>query len=100
MSRGKDPLEKVIEKKVCDYATGLGFVQYKFTSPQRRSVPDRLFISPRGVVFFVEFKRLGEKPTLAQATEHIKIKAKGVDVYVIDNVEDGKNLIDVVLNLK
>ncbi len=89
-----DPLEKDIEKKVCDHAKKLGCLVYKFTSPSRRSVPDRLFIMPDGKgVFFIEFKRKGLKPTPAQAVEIEKIKAKGVCCFVVDNVMAGKAVI-------
>ena len=37
-------LEKQIERKVCDYAKNKGLLAYKFTSPARAAVPDRLFI--------------------------------------------------------
>lgn len=53
------PLEKEIEKKVCDYAKASGMLVYKFTSPARRSVPDRLFIPEGKSAFFIEFKREG-----------------------------------------
>jgi len=87
----KDPLEKVIEKKVCDHAKQLGCLVYKFTSPSRRSVPDRLFIMPGGKgVFFIEFKRKGCKPTAGQEIEIAKIRAQGTQVFVIDNVDEGK----------
>jgi hypothetical protein len=55
-------LEKQIEKKVCDYAKERGMLVYKFTSPNRMAVPDRLFICPDGRVFFIEFKREGQSP--------------------------------------
>ena len=89
-----NPLERDIEKRVCDFAKKLGMLVFKFTSPSRRSVPDRLFITPVGVVFFVEFKRKGQKPTPAQAVEIDKIRAKGVSVFVIDNVEVGKGMVE------
>lgn len=85
-----DPLEKDIERKVCEYAKSLGCLAYKFTSPARRSVPDRLFILPHGKgVFFVEFKRRGQKPTESQMVEIAKIRAQGTRVFVIDNVSSG-----------
>ena len=67
---------------------------YKFTSPQRAAVPDRLYITPRGKVFFVEFKREGMKPTPAQQREHERLREQGVMVYVIDNVVIGKFMVD------
>ncbi len=94
-----DPLEKDIEKAVCSYATERKILNYKFTSMGRRSIPDRLFILPgaRGC-FFVEFKRLGQKPTPAQEVEIAKIRAQGVSVFVIDSVADGKQVIDGLLD--
>lgn len=89
-----NPLEKDIEKRVCDYAKSLGMLCYKFTSPSRRSVPDRMFITKTGVVFFIEFKRRGEKPTPSQEVEIAKIQATGVRVYVVDCVEFGEGIIE------
>lgn len=93
-----NPLEKIIEKAVVAYAKTLGCLVYKFTSPSQRSVPDRLFIMPggRGVIF-IEFKRLGLKPTPAQEVEIAKIRAKGIYVGVVDNVAEGKRLVEKML---
>lgn len=88
-----NPLERDIEKRVCDYAKSLGMLCYKFTSPSRRSVPDRMFITKTGVVFFIEFKRQGQKPSEAQAVEIKRICATGVQVNVVDNTEQGKHII-------
>jgi len=92
-----DPLEKIIEEKVCAFAKSKGILVYKFTSPNRRSVPDRLFITVTGKVFFMELKRRGQKPTPAQAVEIDKIRAQGVQVFVVDDVEIGKAMILGVL---
>lgn len=89
-----NPLEKVIEKKVCDYAKANGCLVYKFTSPSRRSVPDRMFITNYGVVFFIEFKRRGCKPSPAQQAEIDKLHVRCVAVFVVDSVADGKKVID------
>lgn len=94
-NRPPNPLEKVIEQKVCDYAKSKGCLVYKFTSPSRRSVPDRMFIAPGNHVWFIEFKRKGEKPTAGQEVEIAKIRDKGGIVWVIDDVEDGKRIIDL-----
>ena len=90
----KKMLEKQIEEKVGTYAKEQGFLVYKFTSPQRAAVPDRLYINPRGFMFFVEFKREGMKPTPAQQREHERLRDQGVMVYVIDNVVMGKFMVD------
>jgi hypothetical protein len=94
--KNPDPLEKDIEKRVCAYARERKFLCYKFTSPAQSHIPDRIFITPAGVVFMVEFKRKGKKPTPAQDVEITKIRATGVQVNVVDNVEQGKRLIDTM----
>ena len=90
-------LEKDIEKKVCDYARERGLLVYKFTSPARAAVPDRLFIGPKGRVWFVEFKREGQKPTPAQEREHTRLRGHSVSVFVIDDVEQGKAVVDTMV---
>lgn len=92
-------LEKTIEKQVCDYAKKLGLFAEKFTSPGRRSVPDRMFTTPKGQIFFIEFKRLGEKPTLAQINDHTERRKRGCTVHVCDNVDLGKRIINIHVGL-
>ena len=90
------PLEKQIEAVVCKYARDKGMLTYKFTSPARAAVPDRLFITPGGRVFFCEFKREGQKPTPAQEREHATLRHQCCTVFVVDNVLDGKVMIDLM----
>lgn len=93
--------EKYIEAEVCDYARKKGLLAYKFTSPARAAVPDRLFITPDGRLFFCEFKAAGKKPTDAQAREHQRLRQHKVNVFVVDSVDEGKVMIDVmVMGLK
>ena len=90
-------LEKQIEAKVCEYAKTKNVLVYKFTSPARASVPDRLFIASDGRAWFCEFKRTGQKPTPAQEREHDRLRKHRICVFVIDNVEDGKSMIDLMV---
>lgn len=90
-------LEKEIEARVCEYARAKGVLAYKFTSPARAAVPDRLFIAKDGRVWFCEFKAEGKKPTPAQDREHIRLRQQNVTVFVIDNVSEGKTMIDVMV---
>ena len=89
-----NPLEKEIEKKVCEYAKSKGVLCYKFTSPNQRSVPDRIFHF-KGHTWYIEFKRLGQEPTAAQSIEIARIRAQGISVTVVDNVEHGKAIVDL-----
>ena len=90
-------LEKQIEKKVGEYVKEKGGLFYKFTSPGRRGVPDRLVIMPDSPPFFIEFKAEGGKTSVRQDREIERIRKRNADVYVVDNVEDGKEIIDLYL---
>lgn len=92
-------LEKQIEAKVCDYAKERGLLVYKFTSPNRMAVPDRMFIHPDGAVFFIEFKRGGMKPTPAQDREHDRLRKHNVPVHVVDGIEHGYQMIDAAISV-
>jgi len=86
--------ESHIEKELCKRAKKMGAIPYKFTSPGRVSVPDRLIIAPSGRMAFVEVKAPGKKPTPMQEREHLKIRALGHKVYILDNLDQ----IDDILN--
>ena len=86
-------LESEIEKAVCNYAKSKGLIPYKFTSPNRRSVPDRLFCGPNGVHFFIEFKAPGKQPTNKQAREIMRLCNLGHHVYICDDIEEGKRIV-------
>ena len=87
-------LEKDIEAAVGRYARSVGMLNYKFTSPNRSFVPDRIFIAKGGRILFVEFMAPGKKPTVMQAREHERLREQGCTVYVIDSVEAGRSMID------
>lgn len=92
-------LEKEIEAKVCDYAKTKNVLVYKFTSPNRMAVPDRMFVRPDGHVWFCEFKREGQKPTPAQDREHHRLRQHKVSVFVIDNVDEGIRMVNTMLDM-
>lgn len=83
-------LEKDVENALVRRVKALGGLCEKFTSPGRRSVPDRLITMPDGKIIFVELKRPGSKPTEAQLKDHERRRAMGCDVRVIDNMEDAR----------
>lgn len=88
-------LEKEIEKEVCDYARKkYGAMAYKFTSPARRNVPDRIIIFPSGRIIFIEFKATGKKTTSGQNREIARLRNREQTVYIVDTVDDGICIID------
>ncbi|AAT38389.1 gp30 [Burkholderia phage BcepC6B] len=80
-------LEKTVETYLVDRVRAAGGDAYKFSSPARVSVPDRIVIFPPARVYFVELKRPGNKPTKGQLREHERLRALGCDVRVIDSRE-------------
>lgn len=79
--------ESTIEKRLKRGVEALGGLCEKFTSPGRRSVPDRLVSLPGGRIVFVELKAPKKGPTPLQAKDHARRRALGFDVRVIDTVE-------------
>ena len=82
--------ESAVERALIRRVKELGGLCEKFTSPGRRSVPDRIVSLPGGRVVFVELKAPGKEPTEAQARDHKRRRALGFNVFVIDDVEDAK----------
>ena len=89
-------IEKDIEKRVKVYAENHGWLTRKWTSPGHSFVPDQIFITPTGRVIFIEFKREGCKATPGQLREHEKLRKQGCEVYVIDSMEAGKELVNAL----
>ena len=87
-------LERDIEKSVKRYAESKGWLTRKWVSPGHNFVPDQIFISPTGQVVFIEFKRLGLKPSAGQLREHDRLRKQGCLVYVVDSIESGKEVVD------
>lgn len=80
-------LEKEVEAHLVRQAKAAAGIAYKFTSPGRANVPDRLVLLPGGHALFVECKRPGAKPTPAQVREHERMRALGFAVVVVDSKE-------------
>jgi hypothetical protein len=78
-------LEKHIEAHLIKRIKEYGGIAYKFTSPQRRSVPDRLVLLPKGEIVFVELKAPGKHPTPLQLREHARLRELGFLVLVLDS---------------
>jgi hypothetical protein len=90
----KKILEKDVEKLLVKRVRDLGGHAYKFRSPGRRSVPDRVVVLPGGYIYFVECKRPGGKLTDGQKREIERLKAWGQRVEVVYNYDDVNELMD------
>lgn len=84
--------ESIIEKHLVAEVKKAGGIAYKFVSPGRRSVPDRLVLLPGGHLVFVECKAPGKEPRADQLREHERLRALGFTVVVLAS----KNLSQVL----
>lgn len=91
--RKKEVREAQVEADHMASVKAEGGISYKFNSPARRSVPDRLDLRPippehqalvAQYVRFTECKAPGKKPTDSQAREHERLRALGFRVDVVD----------------
>lgn len=89
--------ESKIERHVCDYARNLGVEVYKFVSPGRAGVPDRMFIH-MGKVWFCEFKAPTKNPTPLQNHEIELLRKQRMTVFVVDDEKEGLHMIDFMTN--
>ena len=90
--------ESDIERKVGEYVKSKGGLFFKFTSPARRAVPDRIIVLPSVPPFFIEFKATGETATPAQRREHVRLSDRGANIFVVDSVEDGQAVVNAMIN--
>lgn len=91
----KSVRESTVEAAHMKLVKADGGISFKFVSPSRRSVPDRLDLRPipmavRHVVAqyvrFTECKRPGEVPTPSQHREHERLRALGFTVDIVDSL--------------
>lgn len=76
-------LERSVEDKCIQIADAAGVKSIKLNLQGRRGWPDRLFLDEYGRVWFVEFKRRGEKLRPLQDHIHRMLKRRGFRVSVI-----------------
>lgn len=77
----------------------------KFSSPNKRSVPDRIVILPSdlreeaegAIIVFVELKATGKRPTQAQEREHARLRKIGAEVFIIDHKAGTDEFIEFML---
>lgn len=81
-------LEKFVEAALVKRVKELGGTCEKFTSPGRRSVPDRIVTLPGNRIVFVEVKAPGKKPTELQDRDHARRMKLGCEVVIVSSIED------------
>lgn len=79
--------ENVVENYLILEVKKRGGRAYKFVSPGRVNVPDRICIMPGGRVFFVECKAPTKDLRAAQRRELERMKALGAEVFVLNKCD-------------
>lgn len=77
--------ESTLERDFRQQVEALGGQCYKFVSPGRRGVPDRIVVWPGRVTHFVEMKAPDKKPKPWQARMHDRLRGLGHQVFVLDS---------------
>ena len=92
-------LESRIEQKTTEYAKSLGMAALKLNVKGQAGWPDRLYLW-NGHVWFVEFKAPSQKPRPLQLEVHKRMQKLGAVVKVVDNLIDGRTIINELYNCK
>ncbi len=86
-----------VESKACAYATSLGYWHTKYKSANNRGLPDRQFKHVECREFYIEMKRPCKKARKLQATVIDKMRDHGFLVFVSDDLEKIKRILDDML---
>lgn len=85
--------ERDIERALAKKVEEIGGRCWKFTSPGRAGVPDRICLLRGGKVAFVEVKGPGKKLRPLQRKRKDELEALGFRVHVLDTAERIDELI-------
>ena len=90
----KAQIESQLERKAMKLALTRGWYEIKIMKASRKGFPDR-FLARDGRVVLIEFKRPGalEDTSRNQKKEHLALAAHGVEVHVIDSMEQARELL-------
>lgn len=86
-------LESKIEAWLNEQIKKLGGKSYKFVSPGNPGVPDRIYLSPDGQIYFVELKRVIGKLSNVQVWQREQFKEMGVEIKLIYGMDQAKEFI-------
>ena len=86
--------ESFIERRLVNETKSYGGIAVKFVSPGFNGMPDRILLLPGGRISFVELKAPGKKLRPLQVRRKEQLEGLGFRVYVIDGIEQIRNLLD------
>lgn len=90
-------LEKLIQKKVIDYAKKKNVFALKIDTTTHAGMPDYMLIY-KGLVIFIEFKSSFGTLSVLQLAVHELLREEYLcDIIVIDDVHEGYEVIDAFI---
>ena len=89
--------EKEIERRLCGLVRKRGGLIYKFVSPNNPGVPDRIIITPAGVVWFVELKTEIGRLAKIQSWQKSELEKRGANVRVVHGWDAAKQFVEEVM---
>jgi hypothetical protein len=95
---GVNVLEKDVEGYLKRQCSKHGMLCYKFNSPGRTGVPDRIIVFA-GMIFFVECKAPAGKLTPNQVANHAELFKQGVTVCVVKSFFEVDTLLSGIKKL-
>lgn len=90
-------LEKEIERRMVKKVKERGGLCYKFISPNNPGVPDRIIITPKGRVVFVELKTEIGRVANIQKWQISEMQKRGADVRVVKGWPAVEALLEEVM---
>jgi len=85
--------EAPIENKVVDWAKRNGWYTLKINGMGKKGFPDHFFFASPRLLVMIEFKAPGRKPKPIQLYIHKILRALQWPVYVVDNVQQGIEIL-------
>lgn len=89
--------ESQIEARLVQGVKARGGLCLKFTSPGSPGVPDRIVITPKGRVCFVELKTEIGRLAKIQQWMISEMQDRGVEVFVVKGLTEVKQFLEEVL---
>jgi hypothetical protein len=90
--------EAEIQTTIVKYAQSRGCIALKVNIGSQRGWPDYLFINPKGVHFWIEFKSPGKKPSKLQTHRMKELSLRDVDVWYCDDIDQGLEIVNYMVS--
>lgn len=97
VAKRSETSEADIEQAFCKYAKGKGCQALKLVILRKKGFPDRTVFCPKGRVLFIEFKRIGKKPSPAQIIMKKLLESLGFEYHVCDRIGQAEGILEEFL---